>query len=127
MNLSFPKLLLLLSASQAMLAVIAGAFGAHALKQLVPIHHLNWWETGCQYLMYHALASLFCAWCSQHLCSLKYCVVLFTLGNIFFTGSLFIMMITGYTWLGAITPIGGLLYIIGWLYMMWCFAKHSRS
>lgn len=108
---------------QALIAVIAGAFGAHALKGLVTEAQLNWWNTGCQYLMYHALACLLCAWCSQTLQTLKAAAFLFSLGNIFFAGSLMLMTITNKTWLGAITPIGGTLYLIGWLTMIWAFTR----
>lgn len=114
---------LILSASQALLAVIAGAFGAHIVKNMVTVEQLSWWNTGCQYLMYHALACLFCAWHSATISKLSRCVLLFSFGNLIFAGSLLSMALTGATWLGAITPVGGTLYISGWLYLIWLFIK----
>lgn len=117
------KKYLILAALQAFIAVAAGAFGAHGLKNIVGPHELVWWETGCRYLMYHALAGLCCAFAIQQFSSLKISVLLFSFGNLFFTGSLFIMTLTGITWLGAITPIGGTLYLLGWGYMVWKFMQ----
>lgn len=119
----YPKTLLILASLQAMLAVIAGAFGAHALEVYLPVENLTWWETGCRYLMYHSLAALLCAWASQQLHHLRYSALLFTLGNILFAGSLWFMALSSNKDLALLTPLGGLLYLVGWVYMVMCFLK----
>ena len=101
------------------LAVLLGAFGAHGLKAKVTPEQLAWWHTACEYQVYHALA-LFgigvliaaqpqwsiaknSAWCLQ-------------LGIIIFCGSLYAMTLGAPRWFGAITPIGGTAFIVGWLW-----------
>ncbi|TBR41235.1 DUF423 domain-containing protein [Marinomonas agarivorans] len=126
MNFSV-KTFLSLAAFQALLAVALGAFGAHIVKNIVPLDHLVWWNTAVQYLMYHSLASLVCAWMGQKILTMRYCVLLFTSGNLFFAGSLMTMTLTGTVWLGAITPIGGTLYILGWLLFIWNIRRDTTS
>ncbi|GAB3478970.1 DUF423 domain-containing protein [Marinomonas epiphytica] len=101
-------------AIQAGIAVAAGAFGAHGLQSLVDAKALSWWQTASQYLMYHALAGLIVVALSRVLVSYKTCLVCLSLGNLFFAGSLYAMTLTGVTKLGAITPIGGLCYLVAW-------------
>lgn len=104
-----------LCALQAFIAVAAGAFGAHGLKHLVTEQSLTWWQTACQYLMYHSLAGLILVGLAFYSARFIVSVRLFTLGNVLFAGSLCLMTLTGIKMLGAITPIGGVMYLLGWL------------
>ncbi len=99
-------------ALQAFLSVAAGAFGAHALSDVLHQSALGWWQTASQYLMYHALAGLVVA--AFYSPSLKPVLILFFIGNLVFAGSLYVMALTGYRFLGAITPIGGVCYLTAW-------------
>ncbi len=102
------------------IAVMLGAFGAHGLKAKVGAEQLAWWHTGCEYHVYHALALFGIgvlmaaqpqlnlpkspAWCLQ-------------VGIIIFSGSLYAMTLGAPRWFGAITPIGGMAFIIGWSWL----------
>lgn len=103
------------------LAIIMGAFGAHGLKKYLTEAQLQSFETGVKYLMYHALFLLFIANTSVLLHNQKQTVFYFILvGIVFFSGSIFLLstqVITkiNFKFLGPITPIGGLLLIVGWL------------
>lgn len=108
-----------LFAAQAAISVAAGAFGAHALGHILDANALSWWHTGSQYLMYHALAGLIVVALSSYLPSCKSILILFFIGNTVFSGSLFVMALTGYTFLGAVTPIGGLCYLAAWSCLAW--------
>jgi uncharacterized membrane protein YgdD (TMEM256/DUF423 family) len=105
-----------------MLAVIAGAFGAHGLKPKLSPGDLDVWHTAVQYQFYHVFALLFLSTFSRtrsRLVNVAY--YLFTLGILFFSGSLYVLSCSNLLglgrslWLGAITPIGGLLFIAGWI------------
>lgn len=98
------------------LAVAAGAFGAHALKSRLPTDLLIVFETGVRYQVYHALALFAVAWLSEKWpgTMLSYAGGSFVLGIVIFSGSLYILALTGVRWWGAITPIGGLLFLVGW-------------
>jgi uncharacterized membrane protein YgdD (TMEM256/DUF423 family) len=101
-------------AIQAAISVAAGAFGAHALSDVLDVKALSWWHTGSQYLMYHALAGLIISTLFVYLPSIQKILGLFFLGNILFAGSLYLMSLTGYRLLGAVTPFGGLCYLFAW-------------
>jgi uncharacterized membrane protein YgdD (TMEM256/DUF423 family) len=104
------------------LAVIAGAFGAHALKASLPPRQLEVWQTAVQYQFYHVFALLFLSTFTRFknkLITASY--YLFTLGILLFSGSLYLIScrevlgMPGLVALGPVTPIGGLLFIIGWI------------
>ena len=114
-------------ALQAFLSVVAGAFGAHGLKSLVAPAQLEWWHTGCQYLMYHSLAGLVALACCSAVPRAVLAVRLFSLGNLFFAGSLALMTLTDMRWLGAVTPIGGVLYLAGWSVLIIGFIKAANK
>jgi uncharacterized membrane protein YgdD (TMEM256/DUF423 family) len=105
----------------AFLAVSLGAFAAHGLKSRLAADMLNTFEIGVRYQMYHALGLLAVAWASarwpQSPAPLAGWAFLF--GIIVFSGSLYLMALTGVRWLGAITPIGGVAFLIGWLILLW--------
>lgn len=101
----------------AAIGVALGAFGAHGLKSRVGPDLLAVFETGVRYHMYHALALLAVGWAASRRRS-PWCHAagwLFSTGIVVFSGSLYAMTLTGARWLGAITPLGGLAFILGWL------------
>lgn len=104
-----------------MLAVITGAFGAHALKEKLQPAQLQTWGTAVQYQFYHVFALLFLAAFNRNNSNLTYASYwLFTFGIVFFSGSIYLLAcssILQWSWLhvlGPVTPIGGLLFIAGW-------------
>jgi uncharacterized membrane protein YgdD (TMEM256/DUF423 family) len=101
----------------AALGVALGAFAAHGLKSRVDPGLLAAFETGVRYHMYHALALLGVSWAASRWPA-SWCSAagwLFVLGIVLFSGSLYAMTLTGARWLGAITPLGGLSFIAGWI------------
>jgi uncharacterized membrane protein YgdD (TMEM256/DUF423 family) len=101
----------------AFVAVAAGAFGAHALRQRLPADLLAVFETAARYQMYHALALLFVAWAATQwpAAPVRVAGLLFVGGTVLFSGSLYLLALTGARWWGALTPIGGVLFLAGWL------------
>ncbi|CAA0080198.1 Uncharacterised protein [Zhongshania aliphaticivorans] len=101
----------------AFLAVALGAFGAHGLKASLPADMMAVYQTAVQYHFYHCFALLAVGLLMhsgvQHL-SLRISAVMFFMGVLVFSGSLYILAITGVRWLGAITPIGGLMFLVAW-------------
>lgn len=93
------------------LAVAAGAFGAHFLAKGLSPADLEIFETGVRYQMYHALALILCAVLGQGMTLAAHA---FLWGTIIFSGSLYLLVSTGASWLGAVTPIGGTLLLFGW-------------
>jgi uncharacterized membrane protein YgdD (TMEM256/DUF423 family) len=106
----------LAGAISAFLAVAAGAFGAHALRARLGSEMLAVFETGARYQMYHALALFAVAWASSHWpgTPARAAGWLFIGGTVLFSGSLYLLSLTGTRWLGAITPFGGLAFLAGW-------------
>ena len=97
--------------------VAGGAFGAHALKTRIEAQMLTNFETGTRYLLVHAVALLVVGLLASREESGDLTLIggCFSVGMLIFTGSLWIMALTGHRWLGAITPIGGTALIVGWL------------
>jgi len=107
-----------LGSINAALAVILGAFGAHALKARISPEMLSVYHTASQYHFYHALGMLLIgALASQFRTSgaLQLSGFLMLAGIVLFSGSLYILAVTGVTWLGAITPLGGVAFIAAWV------------
>jgi uncharacterized membrane protein YgdD (TMEM256/DUF423 family) len=111
------RLFVVLGATSGFIAVGAGAFGAHALRTRLTPELLAVFETGVRYQMYHALALVAAGWAvSRWPGSLAvWAGWLFLAGTIVFSGSLYTLALTGVRWLGAITPLGGLCFLAGWL------------
>ena len=101
----------------AALAVMAGAFGAHALESRLSPERLQTFETAVRYHIYHALALLFVSWAARVWPGFLVhgAGYLFVAGLLLFSGSLYLLVLTDTPWLGAVTPVGGLCFIIGWL------------
>jgi uncharacterized membrane protein YgdD (TMEM256/DUF423 family) len=113
----------------AFLAVAAGAFGAHALKSRLSAELLTIFETAARYQMYHALALLAVAWmCTRWpdraTLAGGWC---FLAGTVIFCGSLYALALTGVRALGAITPLGGALFLAGWLLLARVAWRAPRS
>ncbi|HSU96154.1 MAG TPA: DUF423 domain-containing protein [Gemmatimonadaceae bacterium] len=107
-----------LGSINAALAVILGAFGAHALKARLSPEMLSVYHTASQYHFYHALGMLLIAALASQLNSsgaLRLSGFLMLAGVVLFSGSLYLLAVTGVTWLGAITPLGGLAFIAAWV------------
>ncbi len=100
------------------ISVVFGAFASHALKDRLSANSLLIWETGTKYQMYHALALMLVALLISRYPNSTLLTVAgyaFIAGVFIFSGSLYALTLTGMKWLGAITPIGGMALIIGWL------------
>ena len=98
------------------LAVVIGAFVAHALKGKFSDYGVSIFDKALFYHVFHALAILFISILEYNISelSLNGCILLFSFGIILFSGSLYILAITEMKWLGMITPIGGIMFILGW-------------
>ncbi len=101
------------------LAVALGAFAAHALKEVLDDYGAGIWDTAVQYQMFHAVALILVGVLMSkaifgEVKALKTAMICFNLGIIIFSGSLMVLAYTGIKVLGAITPIGGVLFLIGW-------------
>jgi len=107
------------------LGVAGGAFAAHALRDHLPANLLNVFETGIRYQMYHAFALLAAAWALEKYRSrhFEWAGWAFVAGVALFSGSLYIMAVTGIRWIGIITPFGGVAFLGGWAFMAAGFWK----
>ncbi|HXV78272.1 MAG TPA: DUF423 domain-containing protein [Candidatus Binatia bacterium] len=105
----------------AFLAVALGAFAAHALKDRLSADMLAIFEVGVRYQMYHALALLAVAWATSRWPESTAGAAgwFFLAGIVVFSGSLYVISLTEMRWLGAITPIGGVAFLLGWLFLAW--------
>jgi uncharacterized membrane protein YgdD (TMEM256/DUF423 family) len=101
------------------LAVALGAFGAHGLKNRLSEYLLSVYNTGVQYHMIHAIGLIMIGILSQWLAPSHLNIAGWSLfvGIIIFSGSLYVLSITGIKWLGAITPIGGVAFLVGWVFL----------
>ena len=113
-----------------MTAIILGAFGAHALKKIMTPEQLGSFETGVKYQMYHALVLLMLSFNMNLDTSIeKYMVYCFILGTVLFSFSIYGLCISsakGSKWkfLGPITPLGGLLLVVGWALLLYTFIRN---
>ena len=100
----------------ASLSIILGAFGAHALKDQLSAYSLAIYEKAVLYQMFHSLGILLLTAIAKNMDVLdfSFSIWCFIVGIILFSGSLYILALTNVKWLGMITPIGGMLFIIGW-------------
>jgi uncharacterized membrane protein YgdD (TMEM256/DUF423 family) len=119
------RLFFSVGALSAMLATAAGAFGAHSLRGRLSPEYLAVFETATRYQMYHALALLAVAWAVNRWPGPLpiWAGWLFMVGTVLFSGSLFALALTGARWWGAVTPLGGVAFLAGWV----CLALSARS
>ncbi len=108
------------------LGVVIGAFGAHGLKSRVSPDLLQVYKTGVEYHFYHALGLLLIGVLSVSMPSgyLNWAALFLFAGILIFSGSLYVLTLTGIKWIGAITPIGGLSFIVGWILLALAVVKH---
>ncbi|MFJ8065998.1 DUF423 domain-containing protein [Psychrobacillus sp. NPDC096426] len=124
------KLFIIAGAINGFLAVAFGAFGAHALKERLSEKYLAIWETAVQYQMFHALALiaigiLMSSKLIGPVSSLNTAGYLMLAGIILFSGSLYVLSLTGIGILGAITPIGGVAFLVGWIMIIVAAVKFA--
>ena len=120
------NILLVLAAINGFLAVSLGAFAAHGLKSMLGPDFLATFQTGVQYHMYHALAMLAVGVLVAQFpaqTGLRVAGYLFMAGILIFSGSLYVLALSGIRWLGAITPIGGVAFLAGWATLAWTMAR----
>jgi uncharacterized membrane protein YgdD (TMEM256/DUF423 family) len=110
---------LLLGATNAFLAVVAGAFAAHGLRRVLDLDMLDTFRTAATYEMYHALALILVGLLAERHPSVwaDAAGYAFTLGVVLFSGSLYALSITGVRALGMITPFGGVSFLAGWVFL----------
>ncbi len=119
---------IILGALFAAIGVMAGAFGAHALKAVLEPPMLSVFETAVRYQMYHAFGIFFAAWACEKLPASNFQQVgmLFSAGIILFSGSLYAVALLGISKLGIVTPFGGLAFIAGWLLLAYRFWQNKK-
>ncbi len=129
--IKYHKKILITASVLAAIAIVLGAFGAHGLKARIPEASLAIFETGVTYQMYHALAllaiGLFNVLSTK---TTKWVVRFFVFGVLFFSGSLYLLALKSLlpfsvSFLGPITPIGGLLFVLGWARLVYGVAKEN--
>lgn len=116
--------MLILGSLLAGIAVVLGAFGSHALETIVSADRVETWQTAVRYQFFHALALLILGTLAFVLKTVPLMVPAwcFLLGTLFFSGSLYLLVLLNLPILGALTPVGGALYLLGWgsmLYLLW--------
>lgn len=118
-----------LGAIMGLLAVALGAFGAHGLQGHLPPGDLATFEVAVRYQMYHALGLVLLAALTASAPGFRVRVAgwAFTTGIIVFSGSLYILVLTGQRWLGALTPLGGTAFLAGWGALAWSFIRREHA
>jgi uncharacterized membrane protein YgdD (TMEM256/DUF423 family) len=114
------RLFFALGSASALIAVAAGAFGAHGLRTRLTPDLLAVFETGARYQMYHALALLAASWALSRWPGPWPARAgwLFLAGTVLFSGSLYALALSGARWLGAVTPFGGAAFLAGWICLL---------
>ncbi len=121
------RLFTILGSLSGFMAVLAGALGAHTLRERLPSDLLSAFETGARYQMYHALGLMAVAWAAgrRHAPATHLAGWCFVTGTVLFSGSLYILAVGGSHWIGAVTPLGGLAFMLGWLALAWSAWKRE--
>jgi len=119
-------LFLILGSLNGFLAVALGAFAAHGLRNTLSPELLNTFQTGVQYHMYHALALFGVGLLALYYpaqSAVRISGWLFVVGIVLFSGSLYVLALSGIRWLGAITPLGGVAFLAGWILLAWSMLR----
>ncbi|WP_019673880.1 DUF423 domain-containing protein [Psychrobacter lutiphocae] len=109
------------------LAVALGAFGAHGIKAFASPEQMAWWQTATQYYFYHGLGLLAIGYLIQQGLIKSIAAWLIQIGILIFATTLYAMTLGAPRWLGAITPIGGSLMVIGWLWLAFSAVKNTAN
>jgi uncharacterized membrane protein YgdD (TMEM256/DUF423 family) len=118
-----------LGALSALIGVVAGAFGAHALRGRLTPEMLQVFETGARYQLFHALALLLVGIALERASrpALRPAGWLFAAGTVLFSGSLYALALSGVRAWGAVTPLGGLCFLLGWAALAWGLRDGGRT
>lgn len=121
------RLFFIAGALAAGIGVAAGAFGAHGLEARVTAERLQTFQTAVTYQMYHALALLFVGWAAVQWGggAIQWTGYCFIAGILIFSGSLYLLVLTDTPWLGAVTPLGGVAFLVGWALLAWGLARKA--
>ena len=122
------KVFLILGGFNAALVVLLGAFGAHALKAKLPVDMLAVYQTGVHYHLFHALGLIAAGLVATQIPAsayLKWSGWLMLVGIILFSGSLYVLSVSGLRWLGMVTPFGGISFILSWTLFVIAVLKAS--
>ena len=121
------KIFIVVASLSACIAVGLGAFAAHALKEKLSPDLFSIWEVGVRYHMYHALGLIAVAWVVAQFPESNAAIAgwFFVGGTVIFSGSLYVLSLTGERWIGAITPLGGVCFLIGWVWLAWSVWRSS--
>ena len=113
----WPKIFLAVGGLYGLLGVALGAFGAHGLRDRLEASQLSSWQTAVQYQLIHAIALIVVGVWLLHTgaVALRYVGGLFVAGVALFSGSIYLLILTSATWLGPVTPLGGVALMAGWL------------
>lgn len=122
-------LFLRLAAASGFIVVGLGAFGAHGLRNMLDAASLGTWETAVQYQMLHLVALLAVGFLSLRgdQALLRWSGWSFVVGTLLFSGSLYLLALTGLRWLGMVTPLGGLGFLLGWALLFKAAASPSAT
>ena len=116
---------LIVGAIYGFIAVAMGAFGAHALEEVLSDHYANVYETASKYALIHAVLITTLSIIPDSPVP-KICLWFFTIGLFIFSGTLWVLSITEIKWLGAITPIGGVFLLLGWIRLAWWGVQSNK-
>ena len=119
------KVFLVMGSILSLIGVAAGAFGAHGLRESLSSESLHTFEIAVRYQMYHSFALIVAGWALDKYERRQFVKAgwLFLSGVALFSGSLYILVLTGAKWLGAVTPFGGLAFLTGWFFLAKGFWK----
>lgn len=106
------KSLAIAAALTGFFSIACGAFGAHGLAPYFSVQQEDWWETATLYALVHSVAAFTAAWSGER--TLRISGWAFIIGTVVFAGTLYLMALGAPRWFGAITPIGGLSFLVGW-------------
>ena len=126
---SAARTFLILGAANAALAVLLGAFGAHSLKTYLAADMMAVYQTGLQYHLFHSLGLIAVGLVAKQIGDsawLRWSGWLMLAGIVIFSGSLYVLSTTGWKWLGAVTPLGGLSFIVAWVLFVVAVVKSAR-
>ena len=122
------RVFLTLGSISAMVAVALGAFGAHALEGRLPTERIATWETAAQYHFYHSLGLLIVGLVGMQLAGsaqLRWAGWSMFSGILLFSGSLYVLSVSGLSYLGAVTPFGGIAFLLAWLLLASVFIRRT--